>query len=145
MQDLINEEEFIAKKSNYDPWKSFRMFYAITFCELVLLVVFGFQLGDEYSFLMALMCVFIPVATAIVMFFYKKENSFLPFKIITLGFFLQLFVFYAPLILVTGINDTTTAITCTYVLLFNIFLCLAILFPVARMSKKKYLMGKSLK
>lgn len=121
------------------------MFYAITFCELILLVVFGFQLGDEYSFLMALMCVLIPVATAIVMFFYKKENAFLPFKIITLGVILQLFVFYAPLIIVIGISEPAGAITCIYVLLFNIFLCLAILFPVSRMRKKKYIMGKSLK
>jgi hypothetical protein len=143
MQDLINEEEFIPKKSNYNPWRSFRMFYAVTFLEFVLLVIFGMLIGDEYDFLMALLCVFTPVATAMVMFFYKKENAFLSFKIIALGVGLQLFVFYAPLILATGISEPAIAITCINVFLFSVFLCMVILFPVSRMSKKKYLMGKS--
>ena len=30
MEDLLKEEEFLAKKDNYNPWKGFLLFYEIT-------------------------------------------------------------------------------------------------------------------
>lgn len=104
MEDLINEEEFLPKKSSYNPWRIFKAFYAITFSELILLVIISTQISDDYGFLVALLCIFLPVVTAKAMFFYKKENTLLSYRIIALGVVLQLFIFYIPIIAVTVIS-----------------------------------------
>ena len=38
MQDLLKEEEFIEKKSGYNPWRRFGVFYGITFITIILII-----------------------------------------------------------------------------------------------------------
>lgn len=139
MKDLINEEEFLPKKSNYNPWKIFKVFYAIAFGELLLVIIVASLLGDDYDTLMALICVFMPSFTAMVMFFYKKENALLSYMTIVYGVTLLLSIFYIPIITILLLEDFNLAVTISAVLLFNIALCLAILFPVSWAKKKDQL------
>ncbi|MGQ2984722.1 hypothetical protein [Flavobacterium sp.] len=93
MQDLLNEEDFTTPIPK--PWKRFRIFYAVNFGVLVgFFIFFKFVFENEPSDIAGIL-VFIamPIASAFIMAFDKKENVLLPFKTITLAIFLLISIY----------------------------------------------------
>ena len=88
MEDLLNEEEFIKEKP-HNPWKWFRLCYAIAAAEVLLFygirMVLKESFGITYSFALAIAFNFLPLGTALFMFYYRKENFLLKTKTILLG------------------------------------------------------------
>lgn len=88
MQDLLKEEEFIKEKP-YNPWKSFRLFYAIAVAEVLLFYGIRIMLRDAFgitnSLILAIAFNLLPLGTALFMFYYMKENFLLKTKTILLG------------------------------------------------------------
>jgi len=105
MQDLLNEEEFIKEKP-YNPWKSFRLFYAIAAAEVLLFYGIRMVLRDTFgitnSLALAIAFNLLPLCTALFMFYHRKENFLLKTKTILLGL-LGLVSVYALMVSVGGI------------------------------------------
>lgn len=87
MQDLLNEEEFIREKP-YNPWKSFRLFYAIAVAEVLIMTLIYklFESYDSVTYIaLAIIYNLLPVVTSILMFYYRKENFLVPVQVKLLG------------------------------------------------------------
>lgn len=136
MQDLINEEEFIPKKSNYNPWRSFGVFYivasviAISYC--IFLKNFG---SPEPSVLMLFFLLFFfPVIIALIMIFYKKENMSLSKKMIMLSVTLMMGVYYCSLLFMVIIANGSQMFEKDNIIAFPIFLGIIIILSIITLA-----------
>ena len=102
MQDLLNEEDFTTQIPN--PWKRFKVFYAVNILVLVTFAVLHkFVIHEEPSKLEAILIfIAMPIGSAFVMILDKKENILLPFRTIILALFL-LDLIYVGLVLTVGL------------------------------------------
>ena len=84
MQDLLNEEELIREKP-YNPWKSFKIFYAVAVLQtLILIGLKWFALLEGYTMFYLFYMMFPPI-TAILMFRFPMKNIEVPRKTKLLG------------------------------------------------------------
>lgn len=102
MQDLLNEKDFTTQIPN--PWKRFRIFYAVNIAVLVVFAVLHrFVIHGEPSKLEAILIfIAMPVGSAFLMIFDKKENIYLPFKTIVIALF-WLDLIYVGLVVSVGL------------------------------------------
>ena len=153
MQDLLNEEEFVAKKA-YNPWKTFRLFYAIAAAEVFVFYGIRTALSNlfsiNYSLLLSLSFNLLPLVTALFMFYYRKENFLIKTKTILLGLLglvsvyalivslgtLWLFEKYSYLFsLSEKILMQLTSFAST--ILFHMFVCSIVILIIAARHKRK--------
>lgn len=95
MQDLINEEEFLPQKDNYNPWKGFMVFYGI----IIICYIIGTYISDhaqntELSWFLIILFAAIILTSPFVMIFYKKMNLLLPVKTIIIAESLLISIIY---------------------------------------------------
>ncbi|HYD92400.1 MAG TPA: hypothetical protein VEA37_13050 [Flavobacterium sp.] len=153
MQDLLNEEEFI-KEEPYNPWKSFRLFYAIAVAEVLLFYGIRIMLRDAFritnSLVLAIAFNLLPLGTALFMFYYRKENFLLETKTILLGLLglVSVYAFIVALGTITAfrefeIYDTirdhiaVQMIGFASTILFHFLLCSPVILIIAARRKKK--------
>lgn len=147
MEDLINEEEFSPKKSNYNPWKSFGVFYAIAFSVVMIYSVFlKYRSNEPNYFELALITFFTPITITLIMIFHKRNNVFLPIKTIVLAVVLSMAVYFCSLLCMVIINKRDQLLREEFIIVFYIFfglfligsiVTLGILLPIKRYKQKR--------
>lgn len=102
MQDLLSEEDFTTQIPN--PWKRFKVFYAVNLLVLVAFAVLHRYVihGEPSKLEGILVFIAMPIGSAYVMIFDKKENVFMPFRTIILALFL-LDLIYVGVVLTVGL------------------------------------------
>lgn len=146
MEDLLKEEEFITKLP--DPWKRFRIFYAVNLVYMVCFFIFyKFIVDSEPSIISAIFTfIIIPFGCSLMMIFGRKENVHLPFKTITFAIFLLIAVNVGVIAVAAAIFngrrffnwetvEILIAITLAHLLLFAI-ICSSILLIVNKKKKR---------
>jgi Kef-type K+ transport system membrane component KefB len=142
MQDLLNEDDFIKKLPEYNPWKYLAVFYTTAFA---LLVVLGISLqylnDDDKDLLIGIAMVALPTSSTFVMVFLKKQFITLPLLTIAIAILIMLGVYYIPFMAIATFsnNDVFGALTCGLVYIINFVLCSVIIMPIVNVKKKRLL------
>ena len=143
MQDLLNEDDFIKKIPEYNPWKYLAVVYAIAF---ILLIIVGVGLikiadSDTKDLLIGIAMVTLPTGSTFVMTFIKKQFITVPLITIAVAILIMLGVYYIPFMALATFsnNDTSGALTCGLVYMINFGLCSIIIFPIINIKKKRLL------
>ncbi|HYD92399.1 MAG TPA: hypothetical protein VEA37_13045 [Flavobacterium sp.] len=150
MQDLINEEEFIAKKSDYNPWRRFGVFYGIAFVVVIVLclIMIYAEFGNpDKDIFIGITVLGPPVILPFIMIFHTRKNQYLPYKIIILAI-LGLMQAYLIGIFVAALYNKRTAVFAVEGLLaFGLLealyigltiLCFIIMYPILRYKRKRF-------
>ena len=78
MEDLINEDEFIAKKGDYNPWKkSFFRHYIYAVLQVLLMLALS-HIIDYNVVIDSLFFLLVPFITVVRMFYHNRKNFDLP-------------------------------------------------------------------
>lgn len=136
MQDLINEEEFIPKKSNYNPWKSFGVFYIVASVIAISYCIFlkFFNPSEPNGFVLFFMVSILPVILALIMIFRKKENISLCKKTIALSVVLLIGIYCFLLLFMITINKGMQMFEQDYIITFPIFLGIIIILSIITLA-----------
>src|SRR5215203_346689 len=98
MEDLLNEEDFLSKKSDYNPWKYFRVFYGIAFLHCIAAFLLIASYNDNVPLVLSMLVS--PFIMTFVMIFTYKRISELGLKAILLAVLSLLAVYYVVLLLI---------------------------------------------
>jgi hypothetical protein len=141
MEDLLNEDDFIKKLPEYNPWRYLAIFYAAAFTLLIVLGVSLQYLNDEEeSLLIGVAMVTLPTGSTFIMVFLKKQFITLPLLTIAVAILIMLGVYYIPFIAIAiSDNDFSGALTCSLVYVINLTLCNVIILPIINIRKKRLL------
>jgi hypothetical protein len=137
MEDLLNEEDFLSKKSDYNPWKYFRMFFGIGFLHCI--AAFMLIAADNDNVPLVLLMLVSPCIMAFVMTFANKRIAGLDLKTILIAVLSLLAVYYVVLLLICLIADASLRemgiVTIVFVGYF--VFCAIIIAPIIRSKRKK--------
>jgi len=141
MEDLLNEDDFIIKLPEYNPWRYLAVFYTVAFALLMLL---GFSLQylneQQESLLIGVAMVSLPTGSVFLMAFLKKQFITLPLLTIAVAILIMLGVYYIPFIAIAiSDNDFSGALTCSLVYVINLALCSVIILPIINIKRKRLL------
>ena len=147
MQDLLDEEEFIEKKSDYNPWKRFGVFYGVAFIIVILLYYAFTYAGPQNLEVLAVLILFAtPIIIAFIMVFSKTKNILLPYKIIFLAI-LGLMGAYTMGVMLIGLYNKRTRMFTEDGLLGSLvviavyfgltLVSFALMYPILRYKRKR--------
>jgi len=141
MEDLLKEDDFAAKVT-YNPWKLFKWFYASVAVEFIIfLMLFAFfDIQENNNIVFVLLIFGLPTVMTFSMFFWKKQNTLLPFKTMALAAFIMVGLFYTVflcLILYSGTSTLDAIVGLVVFCVINYLFCWGIIYFVMRSAKKK--------
>ncbi|KGO92537.1 hypothetical protein [Flavobacterium subsaxonicum] len=144
MQDLLDEDEFLAPKPEPAPWKYLTVFCLIALAQVMALFVAirffpdAIKEGDEM--LAALTVIILPLVTIFTMFFGRRKNRYLPKKIIAL-FILILLGFYFVTIMSISVAVGSATVSTIFIIMGSFMayfvLCCVIILPIANAIQKR--------
>jgi len=147
MQDLLNEEEFIEKKTDYNPWRRFGVFYGISSAIILTYFIYTEVTSDIVTDAILVGIIWAnPILMSFVMVFSKKSIYNLPFKAILIGIEGLMAACYITLLFVAIIDVKTEMFTLVnlkvsfYILAVFMglgLLCFALMYPILRYRRKR--------
>jgi quinol-cytochrome oxidoreductase complex cytochrome b subunit len=140
MEDLLNEEDFLSKKSDYNPWKYFRMFYGIAVLHFIMGCVLIALFNKNIPLILLLLVS--PCIMAFLMTFLNKRIADLGLKTTLFAVILLLTIYYVLALLACLIADVSVENMgiVTIVSIGYFIFCAVIIAPIirSRQKKKKY-------
>lgn len=149
MENLLDENDFVVKQPDYNPWRWFAMFYAVLVVSLLGIWIYGRLAGNmpPNTVIFIMFFAFPPVLTFI-MVFTNKNVRLLPFKIIGLGVFLLMgcyicSVLSIALLAIQAGNAVTSDLFEGMAIFSAIALgmgavCLAVMYPILKKIRKRF-------
>lgn len=145
MQDLINEEEFITKKIDYNPWRRFGVFYGVGVAYVIGLYIVNSTFSPKNEVLLTILFLGIPFVLPFLMIFHKKAIAALPYKSILLAIIGLEAVIVICLLMIVFVRiqldivkeDITMGLLLAAVYLALGLLCFALMYPILRYKRKR--------
>lgn len=149
MQDLINEEEFIAKKNDYNPWRCFGVFYGITFITIILIIAIIAYMRPERPEMEVFVIYIVagpPAILSFTMIFHTKKNYSLPYKSIVLAIIGLMMVYLIGVFIGALYTNRTSVFSMDglYAFLTGVviyvslsLMCFIVIYPILRHKRKR--------
>ena len=145
MEDLLNEEEFIKKKSGYNPWRRFGVFYGVAIVYVIGLYILNRTVSPQNEVILIVLFLGIPFVLPFMMIFHKKAIAALPYKIILLAILGLEAVIVISLLTIVFVRmqldiipgDITMSLLMAAVYLTLGLICFALMYPILRYKRKR--------
>lgn len=147
MQDLLNEEEFIAKKSDYNPWRCFGVFYGVVAGIILAYFIYTESTGSEVDDDILVAVLFgNPILLSFAMVFSRRNNYYLPWTQILIGIEGIMATCFITLFFVSVLDEESDMYTWDNLqVIFLILatftglglLCFALMYPILRYKRKR--------
>ena len=106
MEDLLKEEEFLAKKDDYNPWKGFMMFYGIAVLYFIIITYLGkYVKGTGYGNIYTLFFGVFMISMPFLMIFSNRKNILLPKRTILISVCILTSLFFCLTVAVDLISN----------------------------------------
>ena len=144
MEDLLNEDEFLAPKPEAAPWRYLAVFCLIAIAqEAIIAVIYAYYVAYFNEVFLFLISFGLPPITVFIMFFGRKKNRFLSKKNLAAFILILLGTYFAPIVAI-GLWAGAGALSAVFVFLciFTGYFIVCFLILLSIVSEKQKPMTK---